>query len=101
MQPDVIGAKYFRIANLNTDFYGPKGASAVARDLKTLAREVERLQAKYAIGSKDSWQKWLTGIMVYYTDREPSDVLNDVRKSKEKFKKRIQRENAKLRKKRK
>lgn len=94
LAPDVEGARYFRIANGRHEFY-------TATDLKALANEVIRLQNKYAIGSKDSWTRWLTGILAYYTDKPIAQTIKYINKSKESFKKRVQRENAKVRKKRK
>lgn len=94
LAPDVKGARYFRIANGRHEFY-------TAADLKSLANKVVQLQNKYAIGTKDAWTKWLTGILAYYTDRPIAETINYISKSKEKFKKRLQKENAKLRRKRK
>jgi len=92
--PHVEGARYFRIANGRHEFY-------TASDLKALANEVIRLQNRYAIGSKDSWTRWLSGILVYYTDKPIKQTINYITRSKESFKKRVKRESAKVRNKRK
>lgn len=94
LAPDVEGARYFRIANGRHEFY-------TAADLTSLANKVIQLQNKYAIGTRDSWTKWLTGVLAYYTDKPIAQTINYITKSKEKFKKRLQKENAKLRRKRK
>ena len=94
LSPDVVGARYFRIANGRYEFY-------TAADLTALANKVVQLQNKYAIGTKDAWTKWLTGVIAYYTDKPAAQTINYITKSKEKFKKRLQKENAKLRRKRK
>lgn len=94
LAPDVEGARYFRIANGRHEFY-------TAADLKALANKVVQLQNKYAIGTKDAWTKWLSGILAYYTDKPAAQTINYITKSKEKFKKRLQKENAKLKRKRK
>lgn len=93
LAPLVEGARYFRIANGRHEFYA-------AADLKALANEVERLQQKYAIG-KNAWDKWLTGVMAYYTDATPGEAIRYISKSKKKYADKIKRESAKLRKKRK
>jgi len=91
----VDGASYFVIAN------GRHELPYAAADLESLADQVIRLQQKYGINTKDNWQRWLTGFHAYYSNRNQPDTINYIRKSKEKFKDRVKRENAKLKKKRK
>jgi len=95
LAPDVIGARYFRIANGNHKEFGNFS------DLGALSNEIIRLQNRYAIGSKDSWTRWLSGILVYYTDKPIKQTINYITRSKESFKKRVKRESAKVRNKRK
>ena len=93
--PLVTGARFFRIVNGRHEFFN-------AADLETLARKVEQLQQKYAIGTKDSWDRWLYGVAAYYSDtRGIAEIINHQRESKELFRERIKRETEKLRRKRK
>ena len=93
--PLVQGARFFRIINGRHEFFN-------AADLKTLARKVVELQQKYAIGTADSWDRWLHGVAAFYSDTQSiSNIINHERKSKDAFKKRIQKEAARVRRNRK
>lgn len=93
--PLVEGARFFRIVNGRHEFFN-------AGDLNTLARKVNELQQKYAIGTADSWDKWLYGVAAFYSDRmTPSDIINHERKAKDSFKERVRRETRKVQGKRK
>lgn len=93
--PLVKGAQFFRIVNGRHEFFN-------AGDLTTLARKVNELQQKYAIGTADSWDRWLHGVAAFYSDTmNASGIINHERKAKDDFKKRVQKEVAKLRRKRK
>lgn len=95
------GAKFYRILNGAHEFYGPKGTKGGAGDLVTLANEVERLQQKYAIGTKDSWERWLYGIAAYYTEKSATEIIRHQRQTSEAFKARLKAEAEKIRRKRK
>lgn len=89
------GARFYRIVNGRHEFFN-------AADLETLAEKIEQLQQKYAIGTKDGWDKWLYGVAAFYSNtRSPSEIINHQRVSNERFKQRIKRESEKLRRKRK
>lgn len=93
--PLVDGARFFRIVNGRHEFFN-------AGDLTTLARKVKELQQKYAIGTKDSWDRWLYGVAAFYSDSMSAvQIIGHEVKSKESYKDRIKRENAKVRRKRK
>ncbi len=93
--PLVKGARFFRILNGRHEF----GNSA---DLETLAEKVEILQQKYAIGTKDSWDRWLHGVAAYYSDMlNAGQIIQHQAESKQAFKERIKRESAKVRRNRK
>lgn len=92
--PLVEGAKFFRIVNGRHEFFN-------AGDLKTLARKVVELQQKYAIGN-NSWDKWLHGIAAFYSDTKSiAQIINHDSAAKKKYRDRIMKESAKLRRKRK
>lgn len=96
MKPLVEGAKFFRILNGIHEFYGPrvdksgrKGKSAAA-DLESLADEIKRLQEKYALNTKDRWDRWLFGIAAYYSDdKSINQILKHQSESREAYSKRI------------
>lgn len=90
----VHGFKLLRVANVSQEFYG-------SGSLKLLADYIERLQAKYAIGTKNDWRRWLTGIMVYYSDAKALEILETIRVGKETLAARIKAERKKIRRKRK
>lgn len=93
--PLVTGARFFRIVNGRHEFYN-------AGDLTTLARKVVELQQKYAIGTKDSWDKWLYGVAAFYSDTASAvKIINHEAKAKESYREKIKRETAKVRRKRK
>lgn len=93
--PLVEGAKFFRILNGRHEFEN-------ARGLQTLTNKILILQQKYAIGTKDSWDRWLHGIAAYYTDGMTAEqVIKHLSDAKESQRERIKRENAKVRRKRK
>lgn len=95
LAPLVEGARFFRIINGRHEFYN-------AGDLRTLARKVEELQQKYAIGTPDSWEKWLHGVAAFYSDNmKATEIVRHITDSNEKFKEKIKRENRKLKRKRK
>ena len=78
---------FYTVTNHQTDFY--KGKSAAA-ELETLANYVEELQAKYKIGGPDSWDRWLTGVAVYYaldTGTSLSKVREHISKARAAYKK--------------
>lgn len=95
------GAKFYRILNGAHEFYGPKGTKGGAADLRTLAYQVEKLQQKYAIGTKDSWERWLYGIAAYYTNKTAAEVIVYQRDTTKAFKARLKAESEKIRRKRK
>lgn len=93
--PLVEGARFFRIINGRHEFFN-------AADLGTLAAKVLELQQKYAIGSADSWDRWLYGVAAFYsTNMNAAQIINHERRAKDDFKKRVKREAAKVRRKRK
>lgn len=93
--PLVEGARFFRIVNGRHEFFN-------AGDLATLARKVNELQQKYAIGTADSWDKWLHGVAAFYSvGMSATEIIRHESRAKESFKERIKRETAKVRRKRK
>jgi len=99
--PYVEGAKFFRIINGRHEFYGAKGTYSAAADLNTLANAVVELQQKYAIGTKDSWDRWLHGIAVYYVKtKDFGTVVQHQADTRRAFRERIKKESAKVRRKR-
>jgi hypothetical protein len=93
--PLTKGAKFYRIVNGRHEFYN-------AADLGTLADKVVELQQKYAIGTPDSWEKWLYGVAAYYSDTKNAlQIIQHQRETTDAFKERIKRESAKVRRKRK
>ena len=89
--PLVEGARFFRIVNGRHEFFN-------AADLPTLARKVNELQQKYAIGTPDSWDKWLHGVAAFYSDKQSiANIINHERQAKDAFKKRIMKETARVR----
>jgi len=93
--PLVKGAKFFRIVNGRHEFFN-------AADLGTLARKVSELQQKYAIGTKDGWDKWLHGVAAFYSDsKDFAQIINHESKAKHDYREKVKRESAKLRRKRK
>jgi hypothetical protein len=87
------GANFYRIANGLHEFY-------YAKDLGSLVNQVKHLQAKYAIGSADSWDKWLTGFFAVYGIKS-AEYSAAMLKGKDEFYKRIKAEKKKLARKRK
>jgi hypothetical protein len=88
------GAKFYRILSAEHEFYN-------AGTLSQLAKKVVELQNKYQIGNH-AWQNWLDGVIAYYSDTlNARQIINHENKAKQDFRKRVKRENAKARSKRK
>ncbi len=93
--PLVDGAKFFRIMNGRHEFYN-------TNSLELMSRKVMQLQEKYAIGTKDAWDKWLTGLAVYYSNNlRAIDIIQHQADAKTAFRERVKKEQSKLRRKRK
>lgn len=93
-KPLVQDAKFFRIVNGRHEFYN-------TTSLDLLGKKIIQLQNKYQTGNH-AWDKWLHGIAAYYSEEKTAgDIINYERKSKEAFKMRVKKENARLRRKRK
>jgi hypothetical protein len=93
--PLTEGARFYRIVNGRHEFYN-------AADLETLGKKVQQLQQKYAVGTPDSWKRWLYGVAAYYSDAlNAAQIINHQTESKRAFKERIQREARRVREKRK
>ena len=88
--PLTQGARFYRIVNGRHEFYN-------AADLGTLADKVIELQQKYAIGTPDSWDRWLYGVAAYYSDSKNAlQIIQHERDAKDAFKERIKRESARV-----
>jgi len=87
----VEGARFFRILNGRHEFGNYVGMQA-------LINAVKNLQSKYGLHTKDRWDRWLFGYGAYYSDVHRADtIINHISETKEEFRKRVRKENAKIR----
>lgn len=89
LAPMTVGARYYRILNGRHEFYN-------AGDLTTLANQIERLQQKYVIGSKDSWDRWLHGVAAYYTDKRAVDIIQHTAETRTAYREKVLKEQRRL-----
>lgn len=84
------GARFFSILNGRHEF----GRYAT---LSLLAEEIQKLQTDYPRGTVDDHTRWLFGFSAYYSDSMSSaKIINHIRESKDAFRKRVKREQAKI-----
>jgi len=89
LAPMTVGARYYRILNGRHEFFN-------AADLTTLANQIERLQQKYVIGSKDSWDRWLHGVAAYYTDKRAVDIIQHTAETRAAYREKVLKEQRRL-----